>query len=168
MCGDHCFTAMPLYIFLGSPPHVRGPHRYVLNLNLACGITPACAGTTCTLYLLLKMVWDHPRMCGDHVYYVFKEPIDLWITPACAGTTRGGALRHSLLRDHPRMCGDHPRCSNLPTHHKGSPPHVRGPLGYRLFRLLQIGITPACAGTTIKDMAMKYVMGDHPRMCGDH
>ena len=46
-------------------------------------------------------------MCGDHVYYVFKEPIDLWITPACAGTTIIGIIRPEKGGDHPRMCGDH-------------------------------------------------------------
>ena len=71
------------------------------------GITPACAGTTYLYANMFLLVWDHPRMCGDHLSAPaaavslpgspphVRGPQILFppcrygrgITPACAGTT---------------------------------------------------------------------------------
>ena len=34
--------------------------------------------------------------------------------------------------------------------------------------MFDIGITPACAGTTLIGRLAMPIYGDHPRMCGDH
>ena len=31
------------------------------------GIIPACAGSTCVLNTAHTNIWDHPRMCGEHL-----------------------------------------------------------------------------------------------------
>ena len=90
------------------------------------------------------------------------------ITPACAGTTVGIHGSLSGFRDHPRMCGDHFMAKFLKSWMKGSPPHVRGPHGFYILYSNYIGITPACAGTTIIITFNRVFRRDHPRMCGDH
>ena len=50
----------------GSPPHVRGPRKFLKRLSGGIGITPACAGTTPLFPFFSSDCRDHPRMCGDH------------------------------------------------------------------------------------------------------
>src|SRR5690554_6383671 len=51
---------------------------------------------------------------------------------------------------------------------KGSPPHVRGPHPVPHVSKSHVGITPACAGTTLQKLYTTHTCRDHPRMCGDH
>ena len=68
MCGEHCSSSANRSASPGSSPHVRG----ALPRNTAefqCrGIIPACAGSTETVARRAERQWDHPRMCGEHVY----------------------------------------------------------------------------------------------------
>ena len=136
----------------------------------------------------MDILWDHPRMCGDHISFPSPEadvqgspphvrgPLKalhlisllFGITPACAGTTKNIIDPIIDNRDHPRMCGDHLDGKTLPTGYEGSPPHVRGPLSAWHKAQGDEGITPACAGTTTSDKFASLRLWDHPRMCGDH
>ena len=131
---------------------------------------------------------DHPRMCGDHQHtdsleaatrgsppHVRGPPTsssgqenEERITPACAGTTQKHPEVLDNAKDHPRMCGDHWRPMDRLAPSRGSPPHVRGPLGITSATTTEKGITPACAGTTLTFDKAVMSHGDHPRMCGDH
>ena len=87
-------------------------------------------------------------MCGDHGGWrlIFPPP----------------------MQDHPRMCRDHFPVPSKLKDALGSPPHVRGP-HYRDTIEIEIqGITPACAGTTLRWRWDTRDHWDHPRMCGDH
>ncbi len=66
------------------------------------------------------------------------------------------------------MCGDHKFDYSCKFVIWGSPPHVRGPP--EIFSLIkeELGITPACAGTTRCMAEVLQNARDHPRMCGDH
>ena len=66
MCRDHFPVPSKLKDALGSPPHVRGPRSELFRRCYQCGITPACAGTTMGELEHRGVLWDHPRMCGDH------------------------------------------------------------------------------------------------------
>ena len=66
------------------------------------------------------------------------------------------------------MCGDHLIIASNSSKKRGSPPHVRGPLAQFSACVRQIGITPACAGTTQLINGLLKMCRDHPRMCGDH
>ena len=171
-----------------ASPHVRGPLRLGVCLHTDRGITPACAGTTFAVVFSVRMIGDHPRMCGDHIQLRKMEMVKTgspphvrgphgkqiyaWvtdgITPACAGTTATFYTTTSKKGDHPRMCGDH--CEDLYVKRtgEGSPPHVRGPRNRWGFARDVFGITPACAGTTTRNLSLDGSIGDHPRMCGDH
>ena len=90
------------------------------------------------------------------------------ITPACAGTTASCTAGGSFAKDHPRVCGNHPFCLVEPVSHPGSPPRVREPLSEIAKAIPQVGITPACAGTTLTQKTNSITLRDHPRVCGNH
>ena len=66
------------------------------------------------------------------------------------------------------MRGEHALPECLSTRFPGSSPHARGALisVYKLCR--DVGIIPACAGSTRRRRAFGHVHGDHPRMRGEH
>ena len=45
---------------------------------------------------------------------------------------------------------------------------MRGPLRSAFARSHGSRITPACAGTTVRDFCAFVFLKDHPRLCGDH
>ena len=51
---------------------------------------------------------------------------------------------------------------------KGSPPRVRGVLGFCVVTAQQEGITPACAGSTKRPPTTILKIWDHPRVCGEY
>ena len=72
------------------------------------------------------------------------------------------------MRDHPRMRGEHiDRMCIFPLT-EGSSPHARGAHPIDLRTILQVGIIPACAGSTRLYKTMQLKGGDHPRMRGEH
>ena len=79
------------------------------------------------------------------------------ITPACAGKTVRQILFTSLSRDHPRVCGENIEGKFREGKKEGSPPRVRGKqtLGAALYR--SRGITPACAGKTLRKWRISVV-----------
>ena len=66
------------------------------------------------------------------------------------------------------MRGEH--CDYAVTHsiNRGSSPHARGALHARTERQVNLGIIPACAGSTNVTESFRYRPGDHPRMRGEH
>ena len=112
-------------------PHVRGKAQRRLHQLHQLGITPACAGKRSTLLCAPPRSRDHPRACGEK-------------------RVRGKVhLRHNANlspEDHPRVCGE--KCTNVcrRTHHKGSPPRVRGKANVANPAFNVARITTACAG----------------------
>ncbi len=90
------------------------------------------------------------------------------IIPACAGSTPWPTLAVSCAGDHPRMCGEHGTRQCDPTRMEGSSPHVRGAPSMVLDVGTNIGIIPACAGSTGREGRAGGLQRDHPRMCGEH
>ena len=133
-------------------------------------ITPACAGNTISLIAPLVGGWDHPRMRGKHTGAVHcllsdsgspphaRETLRLTrlgaamprITPACAGNTPAPEDSVSVRRDHPRMRGKHSPEQNAGIRSRGSPPHARETPIVDISVLDIAGITPACAGNTLR------------------
>ncbi len=52
MRGDHVLYGLTVFGTLESPPHARGPLAMTLHLCQLLGITPACAGTTYSIFAL--------------------------------------------------------------------------------------------------------------------
>ncbi len=49
---------------------MRGPRLTIDGAVNGDRITPAYAGTTVALFTERYPVWDHPRVCGDHAYFL--------------------------------------------------------------------------------------------------
>ena len=168
MCGNYPEDRYLERLARGSPPRVRELLTEGDVLGMAVGITPACAGiTTITSHPPAKP-WDHPRVCGNYVFFGFgnklargspprvrelplqarKEYIMARITPACAGITRLSRSVLSFIRDHPRVCGNYMVSPVLLPTITGSPPRVRELPDSSMQRCIKVRITPACAGIT--------------------
>ena len=149
---------------------MRGTPSARIGTTHKVGITPACAGNTWHALFFTWKILDHPRVCGEHEVmvllglYLLGSPPRVRgtlypqltmlngsrITPACAGNTVAMASIRLGYKDHPRVCGEHIVQNDNVAAREGSPPRVRGTLcRIRLF-VVYCGITPACAGNTLK------------------
>ena len=148
MCGEHSLTRKRSMTRPGSSPHVRGAHRrcsFVLETKK--GSSPHVRGAL----MAESLFTENGR-----------------IIPACAGSTGNRTGNRAAIRDHPRMCGEHRDELMRSRANVGSSPHVRGALVYRGKGIFDLGIIPACAGSTLPDEKGYVNFGDHPRMCGEH
>ena len=89
------------------------------------------------------------------------------ITPACAGKSFCKGFRYCCTGDHPRVCGEKARREMTEQLTEGSPPRVRGKVGFPGCQHLSGGITPACAGKRMYALASGQRARDHPRVCGE-
>ena len=167
LCGEKCSRYSMDASYLGSPPPMRGKAKTDTTAGTKSGITPAYAGKRQLSAFPLKVVWDHPRLCGEKFKrflvkcFVLGSPppmrgkvIKKWdylrtqrITPAYAGKRKEQLAKLDDEEDHPRLCGE----KSLPEVHwsmmLGSPPPMRGK--EREVRT-----------------AINHLM-DHPRLCGE-
>ena len=188
MCGEHACTHPIEKMTAGSSPHVRGAQTVQSGTELALGIIPACAGSTTLSSFHTTCIGDHPRMCGEHqvrdTMYgttqgssphvrgaLAERSAKLGvhgIIPACAGSTHHTCHAAAMRWDHPRMCGEHLEPSPVQNSTAGSSPHVRGAQSIWNWLRSNVGIIPACAGSTNHAGSRSVFVGDHPRMCGEH
>ena len=146
VCGEKtpCFSTWQTR--LGSPPRVRGKGGIGIYSTFTHGITPACAGKSCSGCCSCSCAGDHPRVCGEKskevAEYASKagspprvrgkvEPFkgsmyQSRITPACAGKRTSPAGRRTVSWDHPRVCGEKAYSLVINGSEWGSPPRVRG------------------------------------------
>ena len=89
------------------------------------------------------------------------------ITPAYAGKSFTRELLLIVSRDHPRVCGEKNGENGLTFHQMGSPPRMRGKVGWSAERSRPEGITPAYAGKSFLRSSSQLLNGDHPRVCGE-
>ena len=75
----------------------------------------------------------------------------LRIIPACAGSTITARSLANFAGDHPRMRGEHADMSRPLAVSRGSSPHARGAPAAFDAAARQVGIIPACAGSTLCD-----------------
>ena len=186
MRGEKSLSVLTSTPYLGSPPHARGKaykSRYPLR---TAGITPACAGKRYNSFGKYKYRRDHPRMRGEKTACSVAPTIfmgspphargkaqQLWIrgvqggiTPACAGKSRRISDPSDRKRDHPRMRGEKlPEPCSFPGC-QGSPPHARGKVAGALNIPKTDGITPACAGKSLRDMVDCFGSGITPACAG--
>ena len=98
---------------------------------------------------------------------ILGKILDSGITPACAGKTELVSIYSDGPEDHPRMCGENPMFRQSWLHRAGSPPHVRGKLGFFWARWFKCGITPACAGKTqLIPLIAPLITGSPPHVRG--
>ena len=66
VCGEHDVCNSGLAVNQGSSPRMRGTLCGVPRDTTTRGIIPAYAGNTYYVTLPRLIVWDHPRVCGEH------------------------------------------------------------------------------------------------------
>ena len=151
-------------------------------------ITPAYAGNTHSLTANFSQLRDHPRLRGEHKIQAeemkpkagsppptrgtlpkrLSRLVRCGITPAYAGNTQYSPLSSQTLEDHPRLRGEHAEKEIREQRGQGSPPPTRGT---RLVQVSEKGgerITPAYAGNTSISSMLLNLLGDHPRLRGEH
>ena len=154
---------------------------------LARGITPAYAGKSIQRGRPDHASRDHPRVCGEK-HLCSGRPLSLWgspprmrgkaepgfvlwvtsgITPAYAGKRELNSLTSWQWRDHPRVCGEKLSVDVCIVHQVGSPPRMRGKVGWSAERSGPEGITPAYAGKRGRCPNPSQLLRDHPRVCGE-
>ena len=187
-CGENFNRFQCFKFHIGSPPQVRGKQVRQAHSGWRNRITPAGAGKTASIAVLIASRTDHPRRCGENnaamvmkpgapgsppqvrgkPVFRSREPNPSGITPAGAGKTRISSSRSGASEDHPRRCGEnhHPPVG----HHRrgGSPPQVRGKQYMNDSKKALLRITPAGAGKTKTKRTLMDVIRDHPRRCGEN
>ena len=124
---------------------MREGHAVVERKGFDGGITPACAGRTAIVEVLMTRFQDHPRSRGKDLYcdvllivLLGSPPLaregrlspdeiveDLRITPARAGRTEFNHNIAVCFRDHPRSRGKDSRDIRNLIDDVGSPPLAR-------------------------------------------
>ena len=125
--GEHQYYRAKIKRKQGSPPLTRGTLTAPFNQLEPIGITPAYAGNTRISLRYLELYWDHPRLRGEHsffllcilnkigsppltrgtLYWQLQRITGLRITPAYAGNTIYHLTYFLLMKDHPRIRGEH-------------------------------------------------------------
>ena len=167
---------------------MRGtPQRYYRGCADA-GIIPAYAGNTRWRSRHPSQPWDHPRVCGEHLWPSCRctvltgssprmrgTPVvpprrasPNGIIPAYAGNTSTASTCCESMRDHPRVCGEHCFHDCLEVCMTGSSPRMRGTPACADNEIPWRGIIPAYAGNTWWNVVPVVASRDHPRVCGEH
>ena len=188
VCGENALPLCKTLLDVGSPPRVRGKRISQMGGCGRRGITPACAGKTSSSCRTNPKSGDHPRVCGENILpwqvriwnsgspprvrgKLFKPlyaVLLLWITPACAGKTCLPWRQDRPSWDHPRVCGENYKGRHRFGSFQGSPPRVRGKPWVNPLVTDVSGITPACAGKTVRQDLDHPEAWDHPRVCGEN
>ena len=169
VCGEKLCPAEPYYFFGGSPPRMRGKGQKGLIFVLQPRITPAYAGKRRAAKRYKRLLWDHPRVCGEKDAICKSCPARqgspprmrgkagwplcglpcIGITPAYAGKSQPWRSYSQRRWDHPRVCGEKRPAVDGKRPLRGSPPHVRGKVKDPVPVSALVGITPACAGKSL-------------------
>ena len=170
VCGEKAITVSSAHIMRGSPPRVRGKDLGLDVPGQTVGITPACAGKRKRPKRWVRPPKDHPRVCGEKSASQMRSRSSRGspprmrgkgasktlpcrksgITPAYAGKRCSSRRCCGCRWDHPRVCGEKMFGKNSNIQDVGSPPRVRGKVLKELIALLFHGITPACAGKSVR------------------
>ena len=146
MCGEQGSSSTARMRLTGSSPRVRGTVIARAESPRPCGIIPACAGNRWHRVRSSFPGRDHPRVCGEQLFFsisvtlpqgssprvrgtgqyrVFPTVLS-GIIPACAGNRRLPRPHDATRKDHPRVCGEQLAFLSSRSLWPGSSPRVRG------------------------------------------
>ncbi len=172
---------------MAAAPHVRGEVRIRFATTICGGITPAWAGRRNGVVAAIWRIRDHPRVRGEKSLLAFSTAFEAGspprargegtprhfqtpaagITPACAGRRLRRIKLHRFHEDHPRVRGEKAASDGKSCISEGSPPRARGEGFAYIEKTSATGITPACAGRSLKQFVALFQHGDHPRVRGE-
>ena len=187
VCGEKGERTGSCFFALGSPPRMRGKVASMCPFSVFIGITPAYAGKRPICIIMLFLLKDHPRVCGEKViltnFQHFNkgspprmrgkvaprtiQKFQKGITPAYAGKSETAFVDGRYAQDHPRVCGEKGAFLPLVCVRLGSPPRMRGKVLLVFCTLSAVGITPAYAGKSLAASCADDAIRDHPRVCGE-
>ena len=166
MCGEKLKFGTNVTKNPGSPPRVRGKVVLCPDVLFPFGDHPACAGKRDRIGRMRLSFRITPRVWGKDA--IQRHPsCGFGITFACAGKRRTDSKTTLSHEDHPRVCGEKTPFSENSFTKSGSPPRVRGKGVVCIIRGRAGGITPACAGKSVRILQLLRVDKDHPRVCGE-
>ena len=106
VCGEHSVMISSSTTLPGSSPRMRGT-LIALNILLHLeGIIPAYAGNTHTNNRWTCVAWDHPRVCGEHLFGGFAPNLLAGSSPRMRGTRRAVLLRAGMRGIIPAYAGN--------------------------------------------------------------
>ena len=171
----------------GSSPRMRGTRAPPGQPQPPPRIIPAHAGNSLVRLVMLNLLADHPRACGE----LDSKPLNLcksvgssprmrgtpaaavgivWgirIIPAHAGNSLAPLRTDRTGSDHPRACGELRRLWTRVRGTYGSSPRMRG-THVEARGVFGVGrIIPAHAGNSIQGFGERSCGSDHPRACGE-
>ncbi len=168
MRGEHVEGTICMRPCAGSSPHARGAPPYGKCSTGSTRLIPACAGSTTVREVLDGFHAAHPRMRGEH------PCVRPWCghpegsSPHARGAPFVATPDKVSGGAHPRMRGEHFRFSQSVHVVPGSSPHARGAPGLSHRAGVELGLIPACAGSTSSLSGSRWCWWAHPRMRGEH
>jgi hypothetical protein len=109
---------------------------------------------------------DQPRVRGDHAERIVQQEGIVGTAPRVRGTTPGRTQSSGSRPEQPCVRGDDSSGKLMDLHVLGPAPRSRGRRVPHLDPVIQLGISPACAGTTGSGRRSRRGPADQPRMRG--
>ncbi len=106
-------------------------------------------------------------MCGEKSIKTRCSRKMLGSPPRVRGKAVVRPPLHANTWDHPRVCGEKVAITITNRSGWGSPPRVRGKADNGNGGQSKPGITPACAGKSLRRTRREGQKWDHPRVCGE-
>ena len=107
-CGEKSISICAVWLDLGSPPRVRGKDTGFPPGALCHGITPACAGKSCTCCCASIGGTDHPRVCEEKNFLLLMTSRRSGSPPRVRGKDRDEILKTKAYRITPAYAGKSP------------------------------------------------------------
>ena len=168
VCGEHLTGNPYLLMVQGSSPRMRGTLGFSVTNTNDAGIIPAYAGNTVRACSLRLVMWDHPRVCGEHPRDTAPRVQTRGSSPRMRGTLRPQGRDAACPGIIPAYAGNTSPVPQSNSSASGSSPRMRGTLHSRNFITQLTGIIPAYAGNTFRPVMVGVRPRDHPRVCGEH
>ena len=93
VCGEKLALVAIVFFVVGSPPRVRGKASVHSCPSNTLGITPACAGKRPQPNAAVMAQKDHPRVCGEKLFSLFR----MWAFLGSPPRVRGKASMTVIL-----------------------------------------------------------------------
>ena len=167
LCGEKCEMPSTAFLYLGSPPPMRGKARNTARFHRKTRITPAYAGKSKEFLKRMDEYGDHPRLCGEKLLSAVTSATTRGSPPPMRGKVFLSTSRAFCNQDHPRLCGEKVFLPLVKTSQKGSPPPMRGKVFCNSSIAFVKRITPAYAGKSSWQPHRYSRQKDHPRLCGE-
>ena len=104
-CGEKDKKCSSSFTLIGSPPHMRGKGTHRRLQERRAGITPAHAGKSCCFFFSCFFCRDHPRTCGEKIFFLAISSQPLGSPPHMRGKARPLFSRPNSIRITPAHAG---------------------------------------------------------------